>query len=154
MNIVPLEEIPSKDKISDVPLDKIDEICHICEEMQKICIEHDGIGLSAVQVGIPWKLYVVKLRSGKFLQMVNCEYEPISENRMPSIEGCLSIKGKRYLVPRYTEIAVIGKVLEDKKAVDFFQKFDRFNIYCVVHQHEIDHLSAILISDIGKEVYI
>ena len=60
MKLVELEDLPKLEDIQDVPLDDPMKVYKLCQEMEAICERENGIGLSAVQVGIPWKLFIVK----------------------------------------------------------------------------------------------
>src|SRR5579859_2513469 len=94
--IVSVEKIP---KGENVPLDTPLETFKICKKLEKICRDHDGIGLSAVQVGYPLKLFIMLVNHGKYKSFrffANCEYLPVGEQKIPnSLEGCLSLT-KRY----------------------------------------------------------
>jgi len=169
IKIVPVEDIPTK--MVDIPTNLM-EVYETCQRMNVICDIHNGIGLSAVQVGIPWKLFVVNEsfepyhNREKYEIYIDCEYEGLDE-KTPSMEACLSLKddhGKsRYFqVERYSQIKVTGKKLvEDGENLElqeidqiFNSEKDKDGIYCIVLQHEIDHHKGILISDIGKEIHI
>ena len=156
MQIVPIEEIP---KAEDVPLDNLMKIYKVCLDMEKICL--DGIGLACPQVGIPWKLFIVRYPD-RFEYYINCEYEPLAnEKNFQSIEGCLSLKNsdgsfRQFLVERFPKIKVKGKRLkvdDDLILEDIDINFEN-DYYAIVFQHEIDHSKSILISDIGKEMEI
>ena len=58
MKIVEVDLIPEVKNVKDVPLDDPMKVYKVCLEMQKICEENEGIGISSVQVGIPWKLLI------------------------------------------------------------------------------------------------
>ncbi len=122
----------------------------ICVDMEILCKKSNGIGLAAAQVGIPLKLYVLDL--GTFQYFANCSYSFLDTSKeLQSIEGCLSIPGRRFLVTRKLPVKITGYLL-NKQCV--FEKFevvysDRMGI---CHQHEIDHGLDILIDKIGKEV--
>lgn len=126
--------------------------------MEQICTAQNGIGLSAVQVGIPWKLFIVQRGAG-YEYYIDCEYNGTG-CKGKSIEGCLSLRDaqghlRRFEVERHETVTVTGKrlkisdspslVLED---VNQTEK----GLYAVVFAHEIDHQNDILISDIGTEV--
>jgi len=157
LQIVPVNEIP---KALDVPLDNLMDIFRLCNKMEVICDKNDGIGLSAVQIGIPWKLFIIK-KNRHFEYYVNCEYEG-SGDKIKSLEGCLSLRNekkefRRFEVERFQTVKIKGKqlivsgmpslVLQD---VDRVEK----DLYAVVFQHEIDHSRDILISTIGREIEI
>jgi peptide deformylase len=157
LKIVAVADIP---KATDVPLDNLMTIFRLCNKMEKICDENNGIGLSANQVGIPWKLFILK-RNRTFEYYVNCDYIGEGE-KMRSVEGCLSLRNesgefRRFEVERFSKIKLNGKqliisgmpslVLHDVSR-------EEKDLFAVVFQHEIDHGSDKLISDIGKEVEI
>jgi peptide deformylase len=153
--IVPVAEIP---KGQDVPLDNLLEVFRVCTQLERICYDHDGVGLSAVQVGIPWNMFV-KLNSIKpfYECYINCRYEGIGDKEL-SIEGCLSLQDansalRRFEVMRYEKIRMIGKelIVNEKPDIIEYNK-ELGGLSAIVCQHEIDHAHQILISDIGLEI--
>jgi len=155
--IVPIADIP---QAVDVPVDNLLAIYRSITQMEQLCTAQQGIGLSAVQVGIPWKLFIVQRGIG-YEYYINCEYNGIGEKQM-SIEGCLSLRDsqgelRRFEVERYSSILVKGKqlkisessslVLEDVNRVEH-------DLYAVVFQHEIDHFfrREKMIDVIGAEI--
>lgn len=162
MQIVSENKIPLINEIINVPTNNLAKILKICLEMQVVCEQQKGIGLSAVQVGIPWKLFIIKTSISEYNYFVDCEYTPTEEAKtITSLEGCLSIRSKegdlRYFeVNRYDKIRVTGQNLTfnnkiELKNIDFILDVSQKSI---VFQHEIDHHLGKLISDIGKEVFI
>jgi len=157
----------------DVPLDNPLEIYKVCKRMEITCKYKNGIGLSAVQVGIPWKLFIIQgmnsrnplVKQGTTSYFVNCEYEGITdEGRVVSSEGCLSIRSdegqlRLFRVERFRTIRLYGlQLIEENNKL----KLDKIDINIkleedsVVFQHEIDHNFGKLISDsnIGKEIFM
>ncbi len=134
-------------------------------KMEHLCTKESGIGLSAVQVGMPWDMFVVRRGCGtpseRYEYYVDCRYFSQGHETIKSIEGCLSLKreGKprRFEVERYKQVSIRGKrllmgpeglpMLED---VDFQEE----GLYGIVFQHEIDHSMGILISQIGTELEV
>lgn len=170
MNIVEVTEIPKKEDIQDVPLDDLAAIYKVCSEMRKVCDSENGIGLSAVQVGIPWKLFVMKMAQDclfgpkdSYGYFVNCDYKSSSKaDKIASIEGCLSLKSdnaslRHFQVERFTDVLINGKRLLDDSSLSLVEienlSVDVSN-QSVVMQHEIDHHFGVLISDIGKEIFL
>lgn len=156
--IVPPEVIPVA---GDTPTDNLLEVFRVITQMEKICSENKGIGLSAVQVGVPWKLFIV-LRGDGYEYYLNCEYTGVGEAKGKSIEGCLSLRNqdgslRRFEVERYPVVTVKGQRLKisDSPAL-ILEDVDQVErgLYAVVFQHEIDHHRGVLISDIGKEIEI
>lgn len=138
------------------PTDNLIAVFRVCTQMERICFDLNGVGLSAVQVGVPWKVYIV-LNKNRYEYFVDCEYEGIGEKES-SLEGCLSLRNetglRRFEVQRYASIRVRGKklVVDDSglKLVDIDETFKE--LAAIIHQHEADHHTGILISHIGKEV--
>jgi peptide deformylase len=156
-NLVKLEDIPLSTKN---PLDEIDivEVFKICNQMENICRRNNGIGLSAVQIGLPWDFFVVN-RNDSFEYYLNCKYEP-SGDRVVSIEGCLSLLDdlggiKRFETQRHSSVLVKGQRVsfQDRISIDDFSSLEE-GLYSIVFQHEIDHSFGVFIKDIGKEVYL
>ncbi|NDB86391.1 MAG: hypothetical protein EB127_27390 [Alphaproteobacteria bacterium] len=155
--LVQLEEIPT---VTRNPLLEISlvEVFKICNKMERVCIDNDGIGLSAVQVGLPWNIFVLQ-RNNFFEHYLNCTYEPSGE-AITSIEGCLSIRDengsiKRFELQRYSSVLIKGQRLISDGDISI-QEFSstETGLYSIVFQHEIDHSFGIFIKDKGKEIYI
>lgn len=155
LKIVPIENIP---KAHEVPLDNLMTIFRLCTKMEKICMDNEGIGLSAVQIGIPWNLFIIR-RGRQFEYYVNCSYEG-KGNKIKSIEGCLSLRNedgtfRRFEVERFEKARITGKqVLVSGMPSLLLQDVDseEHGLYSIVFQHEIDHSKDILISQIGREM--
>lgn len=160
MKIVDVDLIPSIDDIVETPKDDLVDLYKKCLEMARVCIEENGVGLSAVQVGIPWRMFVIKWPNNEFGFFVDCEYDPIGDEQHDSDEGCLSLKDEEgklemYRVKRYDKIKVTGKALvPDDKPVLKDVEIEIGGFCGVVFQHEIDHTFGVLISDIGEKITI
>lgn len=155
IELVPPDQLPVA---VDTPTDDLMTLFRLAAKMEAVCEREKGIGLSAVQVGIPWKFFIVK-RGRSYEYYVNCDYSG-SGSKQKSIEGCLSLKTpqgeiRRFEVERYEKAFVKGKRLKFSNApsllLEDFEELET-DLYSVVFQHEIDHSYAKLISDIGKEI--
>lgn len=145
---------------SEIPLgqncpDDLKAVYEVCLQMQEICYREDGAGLAAVQVGIPWNLFVVKLVRG-YGYYLDCVYENIDSQKEVAVEGCLSLRNDdgnlRYFeVERYLNIRVRGKKLSSNSSLSNVE-FEVTGFYSKVFQHEIDHQFQVTIDKIGKEV--
>ena len=126
LKIVAVDKIP---KAQDASLDNLMQLFRLCTKMERICDDNEGIGLSAVQIGIPWKLFIVK-RNRQFEYYVNCDYEGFGD-KIKSVEGCLSLRNeegsfRRFEVERFAKVKIKGKqlivsgmpslVLQDRKS--------------------------------------
>ncbi len=158
----------AEDKIpigQNVPLDNLVEIYKVYQDMVEVCKQEKGIGLSAVQIGVPWKMFIVHnppvlISEKEFFCGLNCEYTSLNQEKITSIEGCLSLKDKygnlrRFLVERYNLISVTGKSFYLSRGVPQIKDVNMTLIlesYGAVMQHEIDHQFGILVNHIGQEV--
>lgn len=156
LQIVPTASIP---KGQHCPVDDLPELYKLGLSMQIICEKEKGIGLAAVQIGLPLNFFVVNFKDG-FRFFLNCTYTPVAKEKEKYVEGCLSIKtpeGKsRYFeVERFKNVIIKGKELVAAPTLqikDF--EMTPTDYYKIVFQHEIDHAFEILISQIGKEVFL
>ena len=128
-------------------------------QMCDLCVENKGIGLAAIQVGLPWRMFVVRNPDDTFDCFLNCEYTPEGEEKELSVEGCLSLRTpdgdayRSFEVSRHKIVRVIGQKLNaDLTVIDIDIVLS--GLYGVVMQHEIDHSHLIFISDTGKEIHL
>ena len=169
MDIVPVIDIPSKEDVEPIICESdgwvsshyghapYTRLFSVFQEMQAVCSRRTGVGISAVQVGLPLPIFIAMIdKSWRYF--LNCEYKPLeSASEQISLEGCLSLTKldgsmRRFHVLRWNKVLVTGQEFSFSNAsvTDFAEEFKNFN--AVVMQHEIDHQNDILISDIGKEV--
>ena len=109
----------------------------------------NGIGIAAPQVGRSVRLIIVSAPSDTFqtpknLFMCNPEIVARSKEMVDSVEGCLSLPGKYFLVKRHKVISV---KYQDVKGD--WQVATGDGMFAVVAAHEIDHINGILMSDVG-----
>ena len=168
MKIIEIDEMPLLNEIEDVPSDNLIRILKTCQDLQILCEKENGIGISAVQAGIPWKLFLIKgdgtnklIEKNKFGYFINCEYEPLNDERLMSLEGCLSIRSPNgqlrfFQVERHKNIKLYGYKLDLASGLKLkeINEVIGVNEQSVVFQHEIDHHNGVLVSDIGKEIFI
>jgi peptide deformylase len=112
-----------------------------CEasNMLLLCKGKDGVGLSANQVGLTYRMFVIPA-----LEEPVCINPRIIKKRniVKSLEGCLSIPGYTNVAPRYSTIQVEYYNLDGKPI-----KATLTNLPALTFQHELDHLNGILIND-------
>ena len=157
LKIVPISQIPNS---KDTPVSDLMDIYKIFLDMEMLCKKESGLGLSAVQVGIPYNMFIVMM-DGVANYYVNCIYEPVSFEQMDSIEGCLSIfdsfgKLIRYKLTRYSTIRVKGSRLGEKNGKPILLEVDKVccGLESIIFQHEIDHSFGKLISHIGTPIEV
>jgi len=136
------------------------EIGALIKEMKKIMIENNGIGLSANQVGLNLRFFIVQIpknisgnqpnnqAESAFYAIFNPEIIKFSEKKSIMEEGCLSVPGIYGLVERPEKITLVGYDKNAKKI-----KIKAWGLLARVFQHEIDHLNGILFIDKAKELY-
>jgi peptide deformylase len=129
------------------PVIKVDdEVRALVEDMFETMYEAPGIGLAAVQVGVPLRLVVMDLSKrderGEPKTFLNPEILWSSEETAPYEEGCLSIPEIHEDVVRpervkFKYVDLAGKPHEEEA--------DGLFSTCI--QHEIDHLNGVLFID-------
>ena len=157
LKIIPLDLIPKGQECS---FDNLPELYKLGLLMQAICDKENGIGISAVQMGIPFNFFVINYGQKNYHFFANCTYVPVSEEKEKYIESCLSIrepngKFRHFEVERFKNILIKGKELLSSPILqvkDF--EFIPTDYYKIVFQHEIDHNFKITIDQIGKEVFL
>ena len=151
MQIVPVEEIPAKTE--PVPKDDLVEVYKVCRQLEMICRNHNGLGVSVTQVGIPWKLFIVN-DDGCYRYFIDCEYEAaVGAHKRPQIEGCLSLPGQLFRTERWEQAVVTGWELVVRDGNLELMPFTETTPE-VVYQHEIDHHNDILIRDFGTPISV
>lgn len=109
--------------------------------MVKIMGEHTGCGLAATQVGISERFFIGDI-DGETKLIINPRITK-TWGLYVNTEGCLSIPGKVFHVPRYRSIEV--------QYQDALGELHTYSTNCektsAIFQHEIDHLDGILIDD-------
>jgi peptide deformylase len=113
-------------------------------EMLKVMFANNGIGLSAPQVGLNKRIFVMGT-SEKSYVCINPEI--IShQGEIKDIEGCLSYPGLFLHVKRYETIEVkYQNILGEEKIKTFNGIISR------VFQHELDHLNGVcFVNRVGK----
>ena len=147
MAILPIVKLPDPvlRKVS-APIERIDdELCRLADDMLETMYDAPGVGLAAVQVGIPRRLIVLdtsKTEERQPLVMFNPEIVSLGPEPRLHEEGCLSIPDVLVEIERPGTLRVRyvdqdGKVLE----------MDADGLLATAIQHEIDHLEGRLIID-------
>ena len=109
---------------------------------------HEGVGLAAPQIGRNIRLVVIDPTAGENTKAMRVMINPIILQTSLEVdvrpEGCLSLPGEIFNVKR--SIAAKVKYLDARFNV---VEADLFDMEARIFLHELDHLSGILISDIG-----
>ena len=140
--------------LSDEDRKHIDEMIEYLtnSQIEELAEKYDlrpGMGLSAIQLGIPKRYFVVvnEYDEGKFENYIIINPKIVS-NSMEKIyvelgEGCLSVNREvDGIVPRYARVTVEGYDEEGNKI-----RVRAREEVAIAFQHEIDHLNGILFYD-------
>ena len=153
MAILPIYETPDPilRQISSPVEEVTDEVRTLIDDMFATMYAAPGIGLAAVQVGVPKRLLVIDLQEpeeegGEPVRdprvFVNPEILETSETTIPYQEGCLSVPDQ------YAEVLRPDRVRAcwlDRDGTRHEQWIDGLLATCL--QHEIDHLNGVLFID-------
>ena len=129
------------------PLRRVDaELRKIVAEMFELMYEHEGVGLAANQVDLPYRLFVSNVQgdpAAKELEQVFIN--PVlsgGRGQEEDEEGCLSIPGIRAPVTRNTHVKVQAYDLEGNEVTGEVE-----DLMARIVQHESDHLDGTLFID-------
>lgn len=130
------------------PVEKFDSSLQAnIDDMFETMYENDGVGLAAVQVGMLRQIIVIDDYEETKLTIINPKIVE-SEGEEEGLEGCLSVPERIGKVNRYTDIKVkYQNELGEEKSIEASGFLAR------ILQHEIDHLSGILYTDLATEMY-
>ncbi len=129
------------------PIERVDDdLRRLVEDMLETMYAAPGVGLAAVQVGVPRRLIVLDAsdegEERQPLAMINPEILSLGgENRIYE-EGCLSIPDVRVEIERPAALRVRYLDVEGR-----LQEMAADGLVATVIQHEIDHLDGRLIID-------
>ena len=122
------------------------EIKELMDDMLETMYEAPGIGLAAIQIGIPKRVIVLDLSSKeeqkKPMYFVNPEIINKSKNNSTYEEGCLSVPGQFAEIDRPEKCHI--------KYLDYHgqpKELETEGMLATCIQHEIDHLEGILFID-------
>jgi len=129
------------------PVERIDaELAKLADDMLETMYAAPGVGLAAVQVGVPRRLIVVDTAKDEEppapLVMVNPEIVSLGSDLRMHEEGCLSIPDERIEIERPANLTVRFLDRAGKP-----QELAATGLLATVIQHEIDHLNGKLIID-------
>jgi peptide deformylase len=147
---VPLEIIhyphPTLRHVSQ-PLKRVDaELARMIEEMFALMYEHEGVGLAANQVDLPYRVFVANPAGDPDDKEAECVFiNPVilrGSGQEEKEEGCLSIPGVYAPVMRKEKVTVEAYNLAGE---EISGELD--GLFGRIVQHEIDHLDGRLFID-------
>jgi len=128
-----------------------DELKTLAADMLETMYDAPGIGLAAVQVGVPIRLLVIDLQEpeeegGDPVKdprvFINPEILWHSDHDVPYTEGCLSVPEQYAEVMRPDKIRARWRDVDGKS---YEEEIDGLLAVCL--QHEMDHLNGVLFID-------
>ena len=114
----------------------------ILKDMEDTMKEHNGIGISAIQIGHPIRVFLAGSPPQVFINPTILERSGYTK---VDWEGCLSCPGAHVRVRRSHSIKV---KYTNEEGIVIKRKFKGFEARVI--QHEFDHLNGFLITDRGK----
>jgi peptide deformylase len=134
------------------------ELQRLVDDMVETMREVDGVGLSAIQVGVPLRVVTMEMpgeyeerEDGELEEisppelyvLINPEMVKLSPDRVPMQEGCLSLPGRYAEVPRAPWALIKYRDVKGKELR--LRANDQLLSQCI--QHELDHLDGVLFTE-------
>jgi len=123
-----------------------DKIRSLMNDMLETMYDAPGIGLAAIQIGIPKRIIVLDISKDpekkEPMYFINPEKVYISEDQATYEEGCLSVPGQFAEIDRPDKCHI--------KYLDYngdFKELKAEGLLATCIQHEMDHLEGILFID-------
>jgi peptide deformylase len=148
MSIRPIIQLPDKRlRLISEPVAKIDgEVKKLVADMFETMYEAPGVGLAAVQVGVPKRIVTIDATRGEEEKqpfvLINPEILWASDEKSVLEEGCLSIPDYIDEVERSVKVKARFLDLEGRTI-----EVEAEGLFARVMQHEIDHINGILFID-------
>jgi peptide deformylase len=129
------------------PLKRVDaELRKIVAEMFELMYEHEGVGLAANQVDLPYRLFVANIEGTRDAKETESVFiNPVLSGRRGQAddeEGCLSIPGLYAPVTRNETVKIQAYDLDGSEIVAEVN-----GLMARILQHETDHLDGTLFID-------
>lgn len=149
MPLVPIVTLPDEKILREVskPVPMVDSgVTRLWDDMLETMYHAPGIGLAAIQIGVPLRLIVMDVakegEEKKPLFLANPEIIWASEALNDYEEGCLSIPEYYEMVTRPAEVKVR---YIDRKGEP--REIEASGLMATCLQHEVDHLNGVLFID-------
>ena len=142
MSLLPIKKYGDKILMSKTELIKIEDVASLSEiinNMFETCEDADGRGLSANQIGLDYRMFVVLHNSTKKLHkfvVINPEYI-LRRGKLCQLEGCLSIPEFFLRTDRFDYVKIKGL---NEKGEEI--QIEANGTLARILQHEIDHLDG------------
>ncbi len=148
MTIRPILTVPDPVlKEVSKPVEKVDdELRTLMDDMLETMYDAPGIGLAAVQVGVPVRVIVMDLagqdEDPQPRYFVNPEILEKVEETQPYDEGCLSVPDVYETIDRPARVKLKYLNYDGEEVIEWAE-----GLYATCIQHEMDHLEGTLFID-------
>lgn len=146
-------------KISE-PVESVEEAQEIIDEITKVLRRTDnGVGLAAVQIGIPKTVGVIIHKAGaeeKVIHLINPKLVEAEDEVVFPNEGCLSFPGQYNSTKRFQHFIIDNQVIDGndfrtERHYYFYSpdpdEVGNMGLRAIAVQHEMDHFQGKLIHD-------
>ena len=153
-------------KVSE-PIASVTEALKLIDVLeQTLSYVDNGIGLAAIQIGIPKRVAVLKaeyFKDKKPFYLINAKLVEGDDKFTFFSEGCLSFPGLFLNTSRYQQITIendriVGDKFETYKEVFYYPINKEDEIYfggnklvCIAVQHELDHFDGKVLPEFGMK---
>lgn len=110
-------------------------------DLRETCLDEDGLGLAAPQVHQSIRVVLISI-DDVLRTVINPEITFLTDERIATYEGCLSVAGLRAEVERCARVRLVAL---DEHGKPF--EVEAEDMEAVVIQHECDHLDGVLYVD-------
>lgn len=120
----------------------------LIEDLKRFVIANKGLGMSAIQLGIAKRIFVMRQKSGEIVTIINPVITEQDADVVMNVEGCFSIPlppGVGVNVARSTKISV----QYDTETGEHVST-QLVGMEARIFQHELDHLEGNLMIDKDK----
>ena len=136
--VFPDERLRQKSFEVDFSTEDLQILIH---NMFAVMYQYKGVGLSAIQIGMPLRVIVADVGNGREIY-INPKIERIGGTKKLMKEGCLSFPGIYEDVERYSKITVSYQDINQVNHI-----VNTGGLRAQMLQHEIEHLNGVLLSD-------
>ncbi len=123
--------------------------------MMKTCLSDDGIGLSATQIGRRERCFVMRANETQFHAFFDPSWNVHENNNLEDSvenEGCLSVPGYQFRVPRLKAIGATWSEWNSETNTWETKTSNLYDLPARCFQHEFDHLQGISVIERAEDL--
>ena len=143
MKLVPHNDPILKRELEDIDIENPQvDLKQTKEEMVELMVSKRGLGLSAPQVGINYKLFIIGENKENTMMFVNPEVISVSEEEEFDVEGCLTYPD---VFVSFKRPSTVDARWFDEEGNPQEGSFDGYTARCFLHEY--DHLFGVVFKD-------